>query len=65
MFEVGNTYWFIVKGDIKEQYSIKGKVLEENQFMVKVQREDSTNQIITFNQIISTNKAKLGQEING
>lgn len=57
MFDVGKTYWFKVRGSVKD-VSIKGLVIEENQFMVKVKRDDGTEEIIMFSRLLGSNEAK-------
>lgn len=57
MFEVGQQYWFRIKGDIKE-FNLKGIVLDENNFFVKIKQDGGNESILSFNQIISVNKVK-------
>lgn len=57
MFEVGQQYWFRIKGDLKE-INLKGLVLEENTFFVKIKQDSGNESILSFSQIISVNKVK-------
>ena len=55
MFEEGKSYWFKIKGNVREFVSIKGKVLEENQFFVKIQKDDGQEEILIFAKILDVN----------
>lgn len=58
MFDIGDTYWFVLKGDIKERYTVKGKIIEENQFMVKILRDNGEEKLISFSNILDSNKER-------
>lgn len=57
MFEIGETYWFKIKGSgERKEVNLKGKVLEENQFMVKIMQDSGKEVILLFNQLLQINK---------
>lgn len=61
MFEIGKVYWLKLKSTIDDSLkNLKGKVLEENSFMVKIQMDDGRETIIPFYRIIDVNEAKEG-----
>ena len=59
MFEIGEVYWFKIKGSgERKEVNLKGKVLEENSFMIKIIQDSGKESIIMFNQIIQINKTR-------
>jgi len=57
MFELGKKYWIRIKGELKD-INLKGEVIEENKFMVKIKQDSEKESIIMFNQILKINEAK-------
>jgi len=57
MLETNKKYWFKIVGN-KREVSIKGEVLEENDYLVKIRRDDGKEDILTFKQILAINEAK-------
>jgi len=58
MFEIGKIYWFKIKGSgERKEVNLKGEVLEENDFMVKIKQDSGNEVILMYNQIIQVNKA--------
>lgn len=65
MFEIGKTYWFSFNGIRTDKIiSIKGRVLEENQFIVKVVRDDGVEEFIVIQKIINVNQVKDVSYVN-
>lgn len=58
MFELGKIYWVEVKGHTKDRVKFRGKILEENEFMIKLERDDGKIEIILFNKILDINLDK-------
>lgn len=58
MFEIGSSYWFTLKSDRKDVVNIKGKVIEENSFMIKIVRDSGDEDIIPLVRIINVNKPR-------
>lgn len=55
MFDIGKEYWFnLILGE--REVNIKGKVIEENQFMVKIETAKG-DEIIPFVRIKNVNNA--------
>ena len=63
MFEIGKIYWITIKSDLKEKVHLKGKVIEENQFMVKIERDNLSQEIIPFQRILNVNEARDDQSV--
>lgn len=64
MFEVGKTYWFTLKGHKVDCVNVKGKVMDENDYMVKVDRNGVVD-IIPQSRILNVNEAKDNKEERG
>jgi hypothetical protein len=62
MFDEGKTYWFCLKNrpgfKTDEIFKVKGKVIEENSFMVKIQPDNGNAEIIPLNRILDVNEAR-------
>lgn len=58
MFNVNETYWFVIKGQKVDKLTIKGRVIEEDGFMVKVVTDREQEFIIIKSSIIEVNKDK-------
>ena len=39
MFEIGKVYWFEIKSEKFGKVTTKGKVLDENQYIVKIEKD--------------------------
>jgi len=57
MLKIGTKYWIRIIGNNKE-VNLKGKVLEEDGFLVKIVRDDGSEEIISKRQILHLNEAK-------
>lgn len=57
MLKIGKKYWFRIQGTSKE-VNIKGEVIEENDFMCKILRDNGNEEILSFRQIINVNEEK-------
>jgi len=55
MFTLNETYWFIIRGKLNN-VTIKGKVVEEDSFMVKIITDRDNEFIIIKANIIDVNK---------
>ncbi len=59
MFDQNKTYWIVFAGDKIEKMTIKGKILEENNHLIKVERErDQSIEFIPISKIIRINEEK-------
>lgn len=64
MFDEGKTYWFVLKprrGFIDEFLSakrIKGKVIDEDAVLVKIETDKGLHEIIPKTRIIDVNEAR-------
>lgn len=62
MLEIGKKYWF--KKEFKDgEMSVKGEVLEENAFMVKIKRDNESEDFICFSELLSVNPAREVQNV--
>jgi len=59
MLDIGKKYWFRIVGN-KKEVNLKGEVLEENDFLVKIRRDDGVEEILTLKQILHVNEAREG-----
>jgi hypothetical protein len=58
MFDVNKSFWFKLKGIKKNEVNVKGRVLEENNFFVKIQLDDGKESIIPFVRVLDVNEIK-------
>ena len=62
MFDEGKIYWFVLKNrpGFKDDsiFRVKGRVIDENAFMVKVEQDSGKTDIIPLNRILDVNEAK-------
>lgn len=58
MFDKDKIYWVVFKGDNVAKLSRKGKVVEENNFMIKLVTEHGIEYFIPLGSIISANEDK-------
>jgi len=57
MLKIGTKYWIRILGNSRE-VTLKGKVLEEDEYLVKIVRDDGSEEIISKRQILNINEAK-------
>jgi len=57
MLKIGTKYWIRILGNSRE-VTLKGKVLEEDEYLVKIARDDGSEEIISKRQILNINEAK-------
>lgn len=59
MFEIGKIYWIVVKSDKYDKITFKGKLLDENQFMLKIEKENNKEiEFIPLQTILSINEVR-------
>lgn len=57
MLEIGKKYWF--KKKFKDgEMSVKGEVLEENAFMVKIKRDNGSEDFVCFSELLGINQVR-------
>lgn len=57
MLKIGNNYWIRILGNNRE-VNLKGKVLEEDDYLVKILRDNGSEEIISKRQILNVNEVK-------
>ena len=58
MFDVGKKYWFSVNTPFGIS-SVKGEVVEETPFLIRVRRDDGNHVVIICANIVNLNEAKI------
>jgi hypothetical protein len=59
MFDVGVVYWFVLKGRKGfDEFRLKGKVIEEDSLLVKVETDRGNKEIIPKARIVDVNEAR-------
>ena len=59
MFDKDKVYWFVLKGRLGDkEFRLKGRVIEENAFMAKIEQDSGRTEIIPLTRIIDVNEAK-------
>ena len=61
MFDKDKVYWFVLKsrpGFKDDFFKLKGRVIEENAFMVKIEQDSGRTEIIPLSRILDVNEAK-------
>jgi hypothetical protein len=58
MFDIGKIYWFRFKGDVKEIATVRGEVLEENGFLIKIRRDNGNIEFICLSALLGANEER-------
>jgi len=56
MFEEGKEYWFEYESGNGKIFKLKGKIIEQNQFMIKIRTDRGKEEIIPLRIILHVNE---------